>query len=61
MHTNKCEFIREVAYLGNLVTKDVVQPNPSQVEVVEHFTQPRILEDIKSFLGLAAYYRVFIV
>lgn len=58
---DKCEFLRkEVAYLGHLVTKDGVKPNPSKVDCIRHFPEPKNQKDIKSFLGLAGYYRRFI-
>lgn len=58
---DKCEFLRkEVAYLGHLITQEGVKPNPSKVECILNFPQPRNAKDIKSFLGLAGYYRRFI-
>lgn len=58
---DKCEFLRkEVAYLGHLVTKDGVKPNPAKVECIKNFPEPKNPKDIKSFLGLAGYYRRFI-
>lgn len=58
---DKCEFLRkEVAYLGHLITKDGVKPNPTKVDAILNFPQPKDQKDIKSFLGLAGYYRRFI-
>ena len=58
---DKCEFLRkEVAYLGHLITKDGVKPNPAKVEAILNFPQPKNQKEIKSFLGLAGYYRRFI-
>lgn len=58
---DKCEFLRkEVAYLGHVITKDGVKPNPSKVDSILNFPQPKNQKDIKSFLGLAGYYRRFI-
>ncbi|XP_050507921.1 uncharacterized protein LOC126885399 [Diabrotica virgifera virgifera] len=58
---DKCEFLRkEVAYLGHLITQDGVKPNPSKVDCIQRFPEPKTPKDIKSFLGLAGYYRRFI-
>lgn len=58
---DKCEFLRkEVAYLGHLITQDGVKPNPSKIDCIRNFPEPKTQKEIKSFLGLAGYYRRFI-
>ena len=58
---DKCEFLRkEVAYLGHLITEKGVKPNPAKVECIQNFPEPKNQKDVKSFLGLAGYYRRFI-
>lgn len=58
---DKCEFLKpELEYLGHIVTAEGVKPNPKKLEAVSNFKQPRNPTDIKSFLGLAGYYRKFI-
>lgn len=58
---DKCEFMRkEVAYLGHIISDQGVKPNPEKVRVVKEFPVPKSCKDIKSFLGLAGYYRRFI-
>lgn len=58
---DKCEFLRkEVAYLGHLITKDGVKPNPNKVAAIKEFPIPTNTKEIKSFLGLSGYYRRFI-
>ena len=58
---DKCEFLKpELGYLGHIVTAEGVKPNPQKLEAVSNFKQPRNPTDIKSFLGLAGYYRKFI-
>lgn len=58
---DKCEFLRkEVAYLGHLITQNGVKPNPDKIEAIESFPQPENPKEVKSFLGLAGYYRRFI-
>ena len=58
---DKCEFLRkEVAYLGHIISNEGVKPNPDKVQAVQSFPVPKTCKDIKSFLGLAGYYRRFI-
>lgn len=58
---DKCEFLlREVMYLGHIITEDGVKPDPKKVDSVLNFPVPKNTKDIKSFLGLAGYYRRFI-
>jgi hypothetical protein len=57
----KCEFLRkEVSYLGHIITEEGVQPDLKTTESVVNFPVPRNAKDVKSFLGLAGYYRRFI-
>uniref|UniRef100_A0A146M517 RNA-directed DNA polymerase n=1 Tax=Lygus hesperus TaxID=30085 RepID=A0A146M517_LYGHE len=56
----KCRFLHEeVDYLGHVVTRDGVQPDPKKVEAVKAFPRPRNQQELKSFLGLSNYYRRF--
>lgn len=58
---DKSEFIhKEVAYLGHKITCNGVKPNPDKIEAVKTFPIPRTQKEIKSFLGLAGYYRRFV-
>ena len=58
LNPKKCSFVKQrIEYLGHVVTPDGVFSDPSIVEVVKNFPTPASL---KSFLGLANYYRRFI-
>lgn len=58
---DKSEFLHtEVAYLGHVITKNGVLPNPEKINAVKNFPLPVNQKQIKSFLGLAGYYRRFI-
>jgi hypothetical protein len=43
-----------------VLTTDGVVVDPSKIEAVTEWKQPQNITDIKSFLGLARYYRRFI-
>ena len=58
---SKCEFLRkEVIYLGHKISETGAQPDESKLDAVRSFPRPKTARDIKSFLGLAGYYRRFI-
>ncbi|GKA16623.1 retrovirus-related pol polyprotein from transposon TNT 1-94 [Tanacetum coccineum] len=57
---SKCEFwLQEVHFLGHMVNSNGIHVDPSKIEVVKNWKVPKTL--VRSFLGLAGYYRCFIV
>ena len=61
LNPKKCSFVKQrIEYLGHVVTPEGIFPDPSKVKVVENFPTPASLKELKSFLGLANYYRRFI-
>ena len=55
---SKCEFwLREVGFLGHVLTRDGIAVDPSKVKDVLGWKQPTNLTELRSFLGLAGYYR----
>ncbi|GJY50395.1 reverse transcriptase domain-containing protein, partial [Tanacetum coccineum] len=58
---SKCEFwLKEVQFLGHVVNRDCIHVDPSKVESVKNWKTPESPTEIRSFLGLAGYYRRFI-
>ncbi|GJZ09866.1 putative reverse transcriptase domain-containing protein [Tanacetum coccineum] len=58
---SKCEFwLQEVQFLGHVVNRDGTHVDPSKVESVKNWKTPESSTEIRSFLGLAGYYRRFI-
>jgi hypothetical protein len=56
--TGKCVFATDtVEYLGHLVTKDGVKPDPRKVQAIREYPTPRTVRDVRAFIGLAGYYR----
>jgi hypothetical protein len=58
---SKCEFwVKEVSFLGHVVSKVGIVVDPSKVTAVTEWEPPKNVGEIHSFLGLAGYYRRFI-
>ncbi|KAK4397687.1 Retrovirus-related Pol polyprotein from transposon.6 [Sesamum angolense] len=58
---SKCEFwMEEIAFLWHVVSKEGVQPDPTKVKVIMEWEPPKNVSKVRSFLGLAGYYRRFL-
>jgi hypothetical protein len=52
--------MKQVAFLGYVISKGGIYMDPSKVQDVLSWNAPTSVSDIQSFLGLTGYYRRFI-
>ncbi|KAK8931429.1 hypothetical protein KSP39_PZI016937 [Platanthera zijinensis] len=58
---SKCEFwLKEVSFLGHIVSANGIAVNPAKIRAVRDWPQLCSAADVRSFLGLAGYYRKFV-
>jgi hypothetical protein len=58
---DKCAFaMREVAFLGHIVSGEGIKVDPKKVGAVREWPPPRNVTEIRSFLGLTGFYRRFV-
>lgn len=61
LNPDKCKFMMtETKYLGHIVSKDGVKPDPEKISAIVEYPVPRDVTQIRSFLGLLNFYRRFI-
>jgi hypothetical protein len=61
LNVAKCIFaVPEVVYLGHVVNRNEVAPDPSKITAIKNFPRPQTLRDVRVFLGLSGYKRDFI-
>lgn len=58
---SKCHLLKsEVSFLGHRISEAGIATDPGKVEAVRDWPTPRNVEQLRTFLGFASYYRRFV-
>ncbi|KAJ6834065.1 uncharacterized protein M6B38_336600 [Iris pallida] len=58
---SKCEFwLDQIPFLGHIISGEGISVYPKKVKAVKSWPTPKSVAEIRSFLGLAGYYRRFV-
>ena len=58
---SKCDlWLKKVSFLGHIVSAEGIRVDPIKIEAVVNWKPPRNVTKVRSFLGLAGYFRRFV-
>jgi len=58
---SKCNlFQTKFHYLGHVVSKEGITMDPNNIRAIMEWETPRNVNEVRSFMGLVGYYRMFI-
>ena len=56
LNREKCEFRKEeISFLGHIVSKDGVKPDPSKLDAIRQMEDPRDVPELRRWLGMVNY------
>jgi hypothetical protein len=60
--SSKCSFYqKKIHYLGHIISEKCIAVDPENIEAIRGWPTPKNVSDVRYFMGLASYYRRFIV
>jgi hypothetical protein len=58
----KCSFYQnKIHYLGHIIFEEGIAVDPEKIEAIKGWKKPKNVTKFRSFMGLASYYRRFII
>ena len=58
---SKCQFAaKEIVYLGYVITKEGIRPDPGKCKVIKTYPTPRNQKQVRQAMGLFNFYRRFV-
>ena len=58
---SKCQFwLDKVAFLGHVISAEGISVDPQKIEAIVNWKPPTNVSEVRSFLGLAGYYKKFV-
>jgi hypothetical protein len=58
---SKCSFYQsKIHYLGHVISEEGITMDPTKVEAIMEWPAPMNVPEVRSFMGLAGYYRRFV-
>ena len=58
INATKSSFaLHEIEYLGYILTRDGIKPQPEKVQAILALKEPTLVKELRKFLGMVQYYR----